>query len=421
MIVVTSYELAHALNIELPSACRMLILDPIDKITLSNIPFVEEIFSSINNNNIKHLAGGLPSERSFPIDLINEHATQLLTERSLYQYSSPSGYQPLIDHLFKRYQLNTNQALMISNGAQQGLDLICRTFLQPGYKVAVETPCFPGLIQVLKLVGAEIIEVDPLSWASSVQSVFATHCPKLFFAVPDFSNPTGLTWSQEQRAHVAKLCVEHNVVLVEDAPYRELRYSGQPLPLASDYCPDHSIVLRSFSKTVAPGIRLGAIYGPRAMISALSTTKQITDVHSSVPLQSVLLGLLKDPRFPVHLETTVSHYRDKYQIADQVLGRLLSNRFTVNKIEGGMFLWIKVPYCDSLHLARFLLQKHIAVMPSVSFYPSMDNVEPAIRINFTRINENDIAPTLSLLCESLNDYFSEKNKKDFINEKLISC
>ncbi|MGL6258250.1 PLP-dependent aminotransferase family protein [Vibrio sp. WXL210] len=396
-------------------------MEPIDNLALSNIPFVEEIFSSINNNNIKHLAGGLPSESSFPVDLINEHASQLLTERSLYQYSSPSGYQPLIDHLSQQYRLNTKQALMISNGAQQGLDLICRTFLQPGCKVAVETPCFPGLIQVLRLVGAEIIEVNSLSWASSVQSVFATHRPKLFFAVPDFSNPTGLAWSQEQREHVAKLCIEHDVVLVEDAPYREIRYSGQASPLVSDYCPSHSIVLRSFSKTVAPGIRLGALYGPKAMIAAMTTTKQITDVHSSVPLQSVLLGLLKDPRFPAHLETTVNQYRHKHQIAAQTLGRSLSNRFKVNKIEGGMFLWIKVPACDSLHLARFLLQKHIAVMPSVSFYPSMDHVEPAIRINFTRIKENDIAPTLSLLCESLNSYFSEANKKDFINEKLISC
>ena len=136
---------------------------------------------------------------------------------------------------------------------------------------------------------------------------------KLFYAVPDFHNPTGVSWSLEVRKAVAKLCRDYNVGLIEDIPYRELRFSGESLPLVSSFCPEIAFVMRSFSKISAPGLRIGMVSAPKEWIAALIKIKQASDLHTSLPMQAVLLALLKSSSFVEHLNHLREHYRLRYQ------------------------------------------------------------------------------------------------------------
>ncbi|KAB0291679.1 PLP-dependent aminotransferase family protein [Vibrio sp. D404a] len=366
--------------------------------------YIREILAAASDKNVISLAGGLPDEQTFPIELMKPTLENLANMPEVFQYGSTAGYGPLIDHLSDTYQLPESHTAMICTGSQQGLDLIARAYVDPGDTVVMEAPSYLGAMQVFGLVQANIVTVSQTEFGPNLdelETCFKQQAPKMFYAVPDFHNPTGVCWTLESRQQVAALCEQYNVAFIEDAPYRELRFTGSELPLVSSFCPDHSIVLRSFSKIASPGLRIGAVTGKRSYLEPLIKVKQGADLHSSVPMQALLLGLLKHQDFGLHMENIRNLYKSRYEVLFSELEQKLPQGCVLKPVDGGMFIWVEIPECDTFELAKSLLGNGVAVVPSPVFYPDANGAKAALRLNFTNANPDELREAVSRLAEGL--------------------
>ncbi|USH05458.1 PLP-dependent aminotransferase family protein [Grimontia kaedaensis] len=366
--------------------------------------YIREILAAASDKNVISLAGGLPDEKTFPIDLMKPMLESLSDMPELFQYGATAGYTPLLNFLNDYFQLPDTHIAMACTGSQQGLDLIARAYVNPGDKVVMEAPSYLGAMQVFGLVQADIVTVPQTEFGPDIEAlrtVFYEQSPKMFYAVPDFHNPTGVCWSLETRKQVAALCEQYNVALIEDAPYRELRFSGEAIPLVSDFCPQHSIVLRSFSKIASPGLRIGIVSGKSSYLEPLIKIKQGADLHSSVPMQALLLGLLKHDNFDYHIDTIRTLYKSRYETLYSELQDKLPEGCEIKPVDGGMFVWVTLPTCDTFELAKELLKEGVAVVPSPVFYPQPEAAQAALRLNFTNATKDELVMAISRLADGL--------------------
>ncbi|MEF1311105.1 PLP-dependent aminotransferase family protein [Vibrio mytili] len=366
--------------------------------------YIREILAAASDKNVISLAGGLPDEKTFPIDLMKPTLEALANMPEVFQYGATAGYSPLLDFLNDYFQLLESHIAMVTTGSQQGLDLIARAYVNPGDKVVMEAPSYLGAMQVFGLVQANIVSVSQTEFGPNLEELercFAEQSPKMFYAVPDFHNPTGVCWSLETRQKVGELCSHYNVAFIEDAPYRELRFSGEALPLVSDFCPQHSIVLRSFSKIASPGLRIGVVTGKSTYLEPLIKIKQGADLHSSVPMQALLHGLLQNDNFDLHIEKIRELYKSRYDVMFTELSQQLPDSCVVKPIDGGMFVWLEIPECDTFELAKSLLANGVAVVPSPVFYPEGSEEKAALRLNFTNATPEELVVAVTRLAQVL--------------------
>ena len=361
--------------------------------------YIREILAAAKAPHMISLAGGLPAEDTFPMHILAPIMTQLAQHPSLFQYGPTQGYEPLLAYCDQHFAYHPTHTSLITTGSQQGLDLIARAYLDAGDAIVMEAPSYLGALQVFELAQARILPVAQTSTGpdlTQLEAYFAKHSPKLFYAVPDFHNPTGVCWSHATREHVATLCQRYGVVLLEDAPYRELRFSGESLPMVSEFCPEQAVVLRSFSKYVSPGMRVGVITGPERFISPLITLKQAADLHSSVPMQALLLETLMHSDFPQHIQAIRTLYQVRYQVLIGALAEQLPH-CAATPIDGGMFVWLTLPRCDVEQLAAHLLQQGVAVVPGSVFYPADVGAPPccAVRLSFTHAEPDALVEGVS--------------------------
>ncbi|MUK44971.1 aminotransferase class I/II-fold pyridoxal phosphate-dependent enzyme [Aliivibrio fischeri] len=367
--------------------------------------YIREILAAASDKNVISLAGGLPDEETFPIEIMKPILESLSDMPDVFQYGATAGYAPLLEFLTQKFELPENHLPMICTGSQQGLDLIARAYINPGDTVVMEAPSYLGAMQVFGLVQASISTVSQTEFGPNLEELeqcFIQESPKMFYAVPDFHNPTGVCWSLETRKKVAELCIQYNVAFIEDAPYRELRFTGEALPMVSTFCPQNSIVLRSFSKIASPGLRIGVVTGKKSYIEPLIKVKQGADLHSSVPMQALLLGLLKHEKFEQHMQTIQTVYKQRYDVLYNELKAQLPAQCEVNAVDGGMFIWVSLPDCDTFELARTLIANGVAVVPSPVFYPKPEGSPAALRLNFTNAKPNELVEAVNRLTNVLN-------------------
>ncbi len=367
--------------------------------------YIREILAAASDKNVISLAGGLPDEETFPIEIMKPILESLSDMPDVFQYGATAGYAPLLEFLTQKFELPKNHLPMICTGSQQGLDLIARAYINPGDTVVMEAPSYLGAMQVFGLVQANISTVSQTEFGPNLEELeqcFIQESPKMFYAVPDFHNPTGVCWSLETRKKVAELCIQYNVAFIEDAPYRELRFTGEALPMVSTFCPQDSIVLRSFSKIASPGLRIGVVTGKKSYIEPLIKVKQGADLHSSVPMQALLLGLLKHEKFEQHMQTIQTLYKQRYDVLYNELKAQLPTQCEVNAVDGGMFIWVSLPDCDTFELASTLIANGVAVVPSPVFYPKPEGSPAALRLNFTNAKPNELVEAVNRLTNVLN-------------------
>ncbi|MBP3139897.1 PLP-dependent aminotransferase family protein [Aliivibrio fischeri] len=367
--------------------------------------YIREILAAASDKNVISLAGGLPDEETFPIEIMKPILESLSNMPDVFQYGATAGYAPLLEFLTQKFELPENHLPMICTGSQQGLDLIARAYINPGDTVVMEAPSYLGAMQVFGLVQASISTVSQTEFGPNLEELeqcFIQESPKMFYAVPDFHNPTGVCWSLETRKKVAELCIQYNVAFIEDAPYRELRFTGEALPMVSTFCPQDSIVLRSFSKIASPGLRIGVVTGKKSYIEPLIKVKQGADLHSSVPMQALLLGLLKHEKFEQHMQTIQTLYKQRYDVLYNELKAQLPAQCEVNAVDGGMFIWVSLPDCDTFELASTLIANGVAVVPSPVFYPKPEGSPAALRLNFTNAKPNELVEAVNRLTNVLN-------------------
>ncbi|MHC4178192.1 MAG: aminotransferase-like domain-containing protein, partial [Planctomycetota bacterium] len=260
--------------------------------------FVREILKVTADPQVISFAGGLPNPHSFPVKDLAEATAKLLAEdgKNVLQYSTTEGYLPLRQYIAERYSATKGldvepDEILITNGSQQGLDLIGKVFLNAGDPVVIERPGYLGAIQAFSLYEPMFVPVPLLEDgidAEQLEKALDGNEIKLFHAVLNFQNPSGITYSREKRLELAGIFKDRNTIFVEDDPYGELRFAGQNLPSMKNYLRGNIILMGSFSKIVAPGLRLGWICAASDVMEKIVVAKQAADLHSNYLAQRIV-------------------------------------------------------------------------------------------------------------------------------------
>jgi 2-aminoadipate transaminase len=360
---------------------------------------VREILKVAERPDILSFAGGLPAPELFPVQAIADaHAEVLATEgQAALQYSTTEGYGPLREwicgHLKQRGRVANPDQVLITNGSQQGIDLVAKVLLDPGDLVVVENPSYLAALQTFGAFEAKFATVgsdDQGLRTDDLERLLATHKPKLVYVVANFQNPKGTTLALERRRELVRLAQKHRFLILEDDPYGELRFTGEHLPSMASFDDEGVVVsLGTFSKTLAPGLRIGWVVGPKDFVRSLTIAKQSTDLHTATLAQRAVVKLLERFDYSAHLDALRPVYGQR---ANAMLDALkvhmpAGTRWTVP--EGGMFLWVELPagLSGDLLLPKAIEQK-VAFVPGSPFFAN----EP--RAEFIRLNYSNRPPEL---------------------------
>jgi 2-aminoadipate transaminase len=378
---------------------------------MSKVPrsFVREILKVTEDSDIISFGGGLPNPKSFPHKEIAEVASEVLKYESseALQYSTTEGYKPLREYIAQRYLKNGLKVdadeILITNGSQQGLDLVGKVFLNRDDGVIVERPTYLAAIQAFGMyepIFQSVKLMDDGPDTPTLEKLLKNDDSKIFYCVPNFQNPSGISYSEEKRKEVAGIIRENNAVLVEDNPYGEIRFMGTDLPPIKKFLPD-SVLLGSFSKIVAPGIRLGWVVAGEEVMDKLVTAKQASDLHSNYLAQRMVHRFLTEYDIEEHLNKIKSMYRRQRDVMVNSIEEYFPEGVICTKPEGGMFLWVTLPEgVSSMELFDLAIKENVAFVPGEAFYADDPEIN-TMRLNFSNSDEKSIVEGIKRLSNAL--------------------
>ena len=355
--------------------------------------FVREILDLTQKHSIISFAGGLPNSKLFPIEEIEREIKETLKlGREIFQYSSAQGLEELREEISKEYIDACKEEILITSGSQQGLDLICKTFLDRGDEVIVESPTYLAALNLFDMFEVQITGVELTNRGVDIdklEKIFEIKKPKLFYIIPTFQNPTGWSWDIEIKEKVAELARKYGVIVVEDSPYNKLRYSGFESKNFDELLPELTISLGTFSKTLAPDFRIGWIKAPREFIKTLQTMKENSDLQSSRFFQHIATNLIKNGKLSLHVESLIEAYRSKRDCMANALKEEFGDDVKFDIPKGGMFFWVKFIGIDSMKLFELSIKEGVAFVPAETFFNDIKSSSYA-RLNFTSSSYSQI-------------------------------
>ncbi len=364
---------------------------------------IRELLKLTEQPDFISFAGGLPAPEVFPVKQVAEAADTLMKEMpaQALQYSTTEGYRPLREHIARKMAQSgvdaTLDNLLITSGSQQALDLIGKLFIDPGDRIVVEAPTYLGALQAWNMYEADYAQVDADENGMVVDKLdkALSSRPKFIYLVPNFHNPSGVTLSLERRRRLVQLAGEAGVPIVEDDPYGQLRFEGEPLPslLALDALMHPSadgyngnvIYLSTFSKILAPGLRLAWVVAPAAVTRRLVSAKQGTDLQTSTFTQMLAYEVARDGYLDQHIEIIRATYRERRDAMLAALQESMPAGVRWNRPQGGMFLWcVLPPGMSAVKLLEKCVAQRVAFVPGNSFYPcGGDDADRTMRLNFS--------------------------------------
>lgn len=375
--------------------------------------FIREILKVAQQPGIISFAGGLPNESLFPLQAVRAASDTVLAQEghAALQYSSTEGHAGLREWIAARYHKRFGltipvESILITNGSQQALDLLGKVLLNPGDAVGLEQPGYLGAIQSFSFYQPRFLPLplnrDGLDLAA-MEQILARQQPKLIYTVPNFQNPSGISYSSENRHAVAELLRGRPTLLIEDDPYGELRYRGKAAPSFKQLLPEQTILLGTFSKTVLPSFRLGWIIAPPWLMKKLVIAKQSADLHSSGFMQRVLFRYLSDNDYDDHLHRLVEHYGSHMKAMLAAIEQHFPSEIAYTQPEGGMFVWATLPeQLSAMTLFNHAIERQIAFVPGEPF--TIDNrVSHGMRLNFTNASQEQITNGIARLAQTINE------------------
>jgi len=371
--------------------------------------FIREILKVTSQPGVISFAGGLPAPELFPVTELGQAFAAALSQQGaqMLQYSPSEGdlflRETLTNHLESRGTPAAPDQILLTNGSQHGLDLIAKALIDPGDVVLVEDPTYLGALQAfgpyaprIKAVSSDAEGMLP----SALAEALAAHHPKLVYVMPTFQNPRGTSMSTQRRAAIAAACKAADVALVEDDPYGELRYRGDHLPGLRHHW-DRAVYLGTFSKTLAPGLRLGWMVAPPELLPALKLGVQATCLHVGTLTQRVAAMMLASPNYPGHLERLRQVYGERMHCMLEQLDHHFPPGTTWTLPEGGLFLWVNLPDgIKSVELFDVAIAQGVAFVPGHPFYvgPGGDS---GLRLNFSNSTTDQIRQGMAKLGQAL--------------------
>jgi 2-aminoadipate transaminase len=362
--------------------------------------FIREILKVTENPDIISFAGGLPNPALIDIDGIARAAERVLKEdgRSVLQYSTTEGYLPLRQFIADRYKKRLGlsvspEEILITNGSQQCLDLIGKVFINAGDHIAIERPGYLGAIQAFSLYEPVFHSVNLLDDGpdtAMLQDTCRDHNILFFYGVPNSQNPSGITYTEKQRREIAGILKKTNTLYIEDDAYGELNFAGRSLPSMRQFIPEQTLITGSFSKILAPGMRLGWIVAPLAIMEQMIIAKQASDLHSNYLSQRIASEYLHQENIEAHITKIQHAYKNQCECMLTVMAETFPESVTYTRPHGGMFVWITLPDgCSSQDIFDAALQEQVAVLPGTPFYIDGGG-ENTIRLNFSNSTNEKI-------------------------------
>ena len=389
-----------------------------DKVLALKPNAIREILKSASDPGVISLSAGNPAPDAFPVDAIKEISENLLKENPIgvLQYGISDGYTPLRDTLkaYLKAELDVikdEDELIIVSGAQQVMDIAAKTFLNENDTLICEAPSFVGALNTFRsynvnLVGVTV-EKDGMNMEELEEKLKAHPETKLIYTIPNFQNPSGVTMSLEKRKKLYELAKEYGVLIIEDNPYGDLRYSGENVPCIKSFDTDGIVIYSgSFSKVVAPGIRAGYVVANKAAMAKMIVCKQGQDVHTAMWSQMVCNEFMTKYDFKGHLQMLRELYTKKANLCMDLLDEfVVPTGITYNKIEGGLFIWCTLPKnVDMLAFCKALTEKKVCVVPGNAFLTDSAMPCDSFRINFSTPTDDELTQGIKIIGEVAKEF-----------------
>ncbi len=376
---------------------------------LMNPSVIREILKVTEQPGIISLAGGLPSPDSFPIEAMREATQRVLRDhpREALQYAASEGFGPLREwvaaDLTAQGLVADASQVLITTGSQQGLDLAGKVLIDAGSQVAVESPTYLGALQAFAPYEPEIVSIAGDADGPLPQALAQARGARFLYMLPNFQNPSGRCISAQRRDALVAAARTVALPIVEDNPYGELWFDAPPpAPLAARWA-EGTIYLGSFSKVLAPGLRLGYVIAPKAIYPKLLQAKQAADLHTSGFNQRVVYDVIRDGFLSDHVPTIRARYKAQRDAMSAALERHLPPGCVWHQPSGGMFFWVELPDgVDAVALLPKAVRRGVAFVPGAAFYASAPRAN-TLRLSFVTASAQRIEQGISLLAQALKE------------------
>jgi len=377
-----------------------------------NPSVIREILKVTERPGIISFAGGLPSPNTFPIETMREASERVLSldGRAALQYAASEGLPQLREwvaqDLKKQGMQVSPDQVLITTGSQQGLDLVAKVLIDAGSKILVETPTYLGALQAFMPMEPGVVSVDSDDEGVDAHDLRAKALDARFiYLLPNFQNPTGRTMSEARRVAVARVAQDSGLPVIEDNPYGDLWFDAAPAASLSSRLPEQSLYLGSFSKILAPGLRLGYVVAPKALYPKLLQAKQAADLHTPSFNQRVVAEVLKDGFIDRHVPTIRALYKRQCEAMLAALDREMAGLgVTWNRPAGGMFLWAQLPKgMDAVQLLPHAVDKNVAFVPGAAFYAA-NPVQETLRLSFVTSTVEQIQTGVAALAQTIREH-----------------
>ncbi len=381
-----------------------------------NPSVIREILKVTEKPGIISFAGGLPSPKTFPIDEFAAACTKVLKDDgpAALQYAASEGFPALREWVAKSLPWDVDPAqVLITTGSQQALDLIAKILIDKGSRVLVETPTYLGALQAFTPMEPEFVSVasdaegiDVVDLASKIQGA------RFLYVLPNFQNPTGNSMSEARRVALSAEAKRLNLPIVEDNPYGDLWFDAPPPAPLTARNPEGCIYMGSFSKTLAPGLRLGYLVAPKALYPKLLQAKQAADLHTPSFNQRMVAEVLKDGFIDRHVPTIRALYKAQCHAMLAALDKHLAGTgIQWNKPDGGMFLWVKLPQgMNAVDLLPKAVERNVAYVPGAAFYSGNAQLN-TLRLSFVTASVVQINEGIAALAEVLKTHLPHEDSK----------
>jgi 2-aminoadipate transaminase len=375
-----------------------------------NPSVIREILKVTEKPGIISLAGGLPSPKTFPVQEFAQACATVLAHdgQSALQYAASEGYPALREAVARWLPWDVDPAqVLITTGSQQGLDLVAKVLVDTGSRVLVETPTYLGALQAFTPMEPNIVSVasddeGPLLEDFAAQAGNGADLARFMYLLPNFQNPTGRTMSEARRAALSAKAAELGIPLVEDNPYGDLWFDQPPPQPLTARNPEGCIYLGSFSKVLAPGLRLGYVVAPKAIYPKLLQAKQAADLHTPSFNQRIVAEVLKDGFLERHVPTIRALYKQQRDAMLAALAREMAGLgVTWNSPAGGMFLWLRLPEgVNAIELLPKAVERNVAFVPGAAFYADHGDTR-TLRLSFVTASAAQIDTGIAALAAAI--------------------
>ena len=362
-------------------------------------------------------AAGNPAPEAFPTEDIARISADILKNDAIgaLQYSVTEGYRPLRDRMkeymkIKHNSVGEDDELIITSGAQQVMDLMAKAFCEKGDTIIAEAPSFIGSLNTFRSYGAHLVGIpvddDGMNIEALEKALKENPNTKFIYTIPNFQNPTGITMSLEKIKAIYALAKKYNVLVLEDNPYGEIRFSGENIPTIKSLDTDGIVVYAgSFSKVLSPGLRVGYAIGNKKIIAKLTVCKQTSDVHTTIFSQMITDEFLKTTDFEAHLNKLRGIYRHKAQLMMSLMDNYFGDKITYHKVEGGLFIWCTLPKeVDMMNFCtKAVKEKKVALVPGTAFLINETDECHEFRTNYSTPTDEQLIKGMELLGELVKE------------------